>query len=80
MTVCVGGKGYCAHTDKQTNKIIETKVTKVDKQYLSLLYLGGYDLSSLLYDINQQIALLEQLVFLSRCIYLDRSVDKSTIM
>lgn len=56
--------------NKQTKVI---KVTKGDKQYLSLLYLGRYDLSPLLYDINQKVTLLEQLVFLSRCVYLDRT-------
>lgn len=45
---------------------------QADKHYLSLLYLGGYDLSSLLYDINQQVTLLQQLVFLPRRIHLDR--------
>lgn len=51
-------------------------MTKGDKQYLPLLYLRGYDLSPLLYDINQQVTLLEQLVFLSGCINLDTRVDK----
>lgn len=65
-----------SHTVIGTIKVIKRKMTKVDDCYLPLLYLGGYYLSSLLYDINQQIALLQQLVFLSRCIYLDRSTDK----
>lgn len=46
-------------------KVSKMKMTKVDDCYLPLLYLGGYYLSSLLYDVNQQIALLQQLVFLS---------------
>lgn len=57
--------------DKQTNK--SYRDTKCDKRYLALLYLGSYDLSSLLYDINQQVTLFLQLVFLSRCIYLDKT-------
>lgn len=51
-------------------------MTNVDGCYLALLYLGGYYLSSLLYDVNQQVALLQQLVFLPRRIDLDRSTDK----
>lgn len=55
-------------------------VKKVKIQYLPLLYLGGYYLSALLYDINQQVALLEQFVFLSRRIYLDRSRNKKVFL
>lgn len=42
----------------------------VDDEYLSFFYLGGYYLSSLLYDADEQVTLLQQLVFLSGCIYL----------
>lgn len=66
-----GGGGNVINTHKQTNK--GYRDTKGDKQYLSLLYLGSNDLSSLLYDVNQQVALLKQLVFLPRCVYLDRT-------
>lgn len=69
LCVCVP---VITHGDRRTNKGYQNE----DDCYLPLLYLGGYYLSSLLYDINQQIALLQQLVFLSRCIYLDRSTDK----
>lgn len=48
-------------------------------QYLPLLYLGRYDLSPLLYDINQLVTLLEQLVFLSRRVYLGRAQIRETV-
>lgn len=57
-------------------KVISEQMTNVDGCYLALLYLGGYYLSSLLYDVNQQVALLQQLVFLPRRVHLDRSTDK----
>lgn len=42
----------------------------MNEEYLSFLYLGGYYLSPLLYDVNEQVTLLQQLVFLPGCIYL----------
>lgn len=40
------------------------------EEYLSFLDLGGYYLSPLLDDVNEQVTLLQQLVFLSGCVYL----------
>lgn len=42
----------------------------VNEEYLPFLYLGGYYLSPLLYDVNEKVTLLQQLGFLSGCIYL----------
>lgn len=42
----------------------------MDSEYLSFLYLCANYLSPLLYDVNEQVTLLQQLVFLSGCIYL----------
>lgn len=42
----------------------------VAEEYLSFLDLGGYNLPPLLDDVNEKVTLLQQLVFLSGCIYL----------
>lgn len=69
-------RGYRAQAREGPIKVISEQMTNVDGCYLALLYLGGYYLSSLLYDVNQQVALLQQLVFLPRRVHLDRSTDK----
>lgn len=68
--------GYRAQAREGPIKVISEQMTNVDGCYLALLYLGGYYLSSLLYDVNQQVALLQQLVFLPRRVHLDRGTDK----
>lgn len=68
--------GYRTQARQGPIKVISEQMTNVDGCYLALLYLGGYYLSSLLYDVNQQVALLQQLVFLPRRVHLDRSSDK----
>lgn len=74
-------RGYRAQARQGPIKVISEQMTNVDGRYLALLYLGGYYLSSLLYDVNQQVALLQQLVLLPRRVHLDRSTDnrQSTI-
>lgn len=48
----------------------------VNKEYLSFLYLGGYYLSPLLYDVDEQVTLLQQFVFLPGCIYLQTEATR----
>lgn len=69
-------RGYRPQAREGPIKVISEQMTNVDGCYLALLYLGGYYLPSLLYDVNQQVALLQQLVFLPRRVHLDRSTDK----